>query len=105
MEGSKTLFCSSKSSWTRERISSKFLVWARALQNVRQPWYSLSCVFVEETFKSDYYENRVDEWRSLSFNLDGRLGGWTWLQQGQDMRDGRPDANTFNRTSQDVVTL
>ena len=58
MEGSKTLFCSSKSSWTRERISSKFLVWARALQNVRQPWYSLSCVFVEETFKSGYYENR-----------------------------------------------
>jgi hypothetical protein len=34
MEGSKSIFCSSKFPWARERTSSK---WVRALKTVRQP--------------------------------------------------------------------
>jgi hypothetical protein len=39
MEGSKTLFCSSKFPWIREIISSKFIdVLGTRPQNILQPW-------------------------------------------------------------------
>jgi hypothetical protein len=42
MESSKTLFFSLKFPWASERISSKFTIWTRALQNVRQPYSTQS---------------------------------------------------------------
>ena len=35
VEGSKTLFCPSKFPCARDRISSKFTIWAHALKKVR----------------------------------------------------------------------
>ena len=43
MDDSNTIFCSSKLTWARERISSKFIDnLARALRNTRQPWHRVS---------------------------------------------------------------
>ena len=44
VDGSKTLFCSSKFSWGGQRISSKFaLIWTRAFNAVRQSCSSATC--------------------------------------------------------------
>jgi hypothetical protein len=39
MEGSKTLLSSSKFSWARDRVPSKFKNLARSLKNVQQPYF------------------------------------------------------------------